>query len=115
MKSDLEFIKHIFKEILFLKNELRKTNKEIFLQDDVLKRAYVKSIEIIGEASNKISPDFKKKYPSIEWRKFSATRNHLVHGYFIIDYEIIWDIIENKIPKPSLIPILHKYTKSTFP
>jgi len=50
-----------------------------------LKRAYVKSIEIIGEASNKISPDFKKKYSSTEWRKFSATRNHLVHGYFIVD------------------------------
>ncbi len=97
MKSDLEYIHHIVREILFLKEELKKTNKELFFNDEVLKRAYVKSIEIIGEASNKISPDFKKKYSSTEWRKFSATRNHLVHGYFIVDYEIIWDIVENKI------------------
>ena len=70
---------------------------KLFFNDEVLKRAYVQSIEIIGEASNKISPDFKKKYSSTEWIKFSATRNHLVHGYFIVDYEIIWDIVENKI------------------
>ncbi|MBM9545382.1 DUF86 domain-containing protein [Leptospira sp. 201903074] len=98
MKSDIDYIKHIYNEILFIKDELAKTNEALFLNDNVLKRAFVRSIEIIGEASNKLSDSFKKKYNEPEWRKFSATRNHLIHGYFIVDYDIVWDLVKNKIP-----------------
>ncbi|MCG6147824.1 DUF86 domain-containing protein [Leptospira levettii] len=98
MKSDVDYIKHIYNEILFIKEALTETNENLFLEDNVLKRAFVRSIEIIGEASNKLSDDFKKKYNKPEWRKFSATRNHLIHGYFIVDYEIVWDLVKNKIP-----------------
>jgi uncharacterized protein with HEPN domain len=99
LKSDLDYIKHIFNEIEFIKNEIIKTNETLFQNDNVLKRAFVRSIEIIGEASNKLSDSFKKKYPEPEWRKFSATRNHLIHGYFIVDYDIVWDLVKNKIPE----------------
>ncbi|WP_061243983.1 DUF86 domain-containing protein [Leptospira interrogans] len=98
MKSDLDYIKHIHGEILFLREEFNKTNKDSFLINNVLKRAFVRSIEIIGEAANKLSDSFKKKYPDPERRKFSATRNHLIHGYFAVDYDIVWDLVENKIP-----------------
>ncbi|MBF3377887.1 DUF86 domain-containing protein [Leptospira borgpetersenii serovar Balcanica] len=94
----MDYIKHIYDEILFLREEFNKTNKDNFLSNNVLKRAFVRSVEIIGEASNKLSDPFKKKYSEPEWRKFSATRNHLIHGYFIVDYDIVWDLIENKIP-----------------
>lgn len=94
----MDFIKHIYNEIHFLMDELSKTDEVSFLNNDVLKRAFVRSIEIIGEASNKLSDSFKKKYNKPEWRKFSATRNHLIHGYFIVDYEIVWDLVKNKIP-----------------
>ena len=46
----------------------------------------------------KLTHEFKKDYPHIEWRKMAATRNQLIHHYFGIDYDIFWDIIENKIP-----------------
>ncbi len=98
MKSDIDFIKHIYHEIQFLNDELNKTNETSFLTDNVLRRAFVRSIEIIGEASTKLSLEFKKKYPDPEWRKFAATRNHLIHGYFIVDYDIVWDLVKNKIP-----------------
>ncbi|MCG6145847.1 DUF86 domain-containing protein [Leptospira sp. 2 VSF19] len=98
MKSDLDYIKHIYNEILFLKDELSKTDENSFLNNNVLKRAFVRSIEIIGEASNKLSDSFKKRHNQPEWRKFSATRNHLIHGYFIVDYDIVWDLVKNKIP-----------------
>ncbi|EMJ90378.1 DUF86 domain-containing protein [Leptospira meyeri] len=98
MKSDIDYIKHIYNEILFIKDELIKTDEASFLNNNVLKRAFVRSIEIIGEASNKLSDSFKKKYNEPEWRKFSATRNHLIHGYFIVDYDIVWDLVKNKIP-----------------
>ena len=54
--------------------------------------------KIIGEAANKVDDEFKHQYPPIEWRKMAATRNQFIHHYFGIDYDIFWDIIENKIP-----------------
>ena len=42
---------------------------------------------------------FCKKYNEPEWRKFSATRNHLIHGYFIVDYDLVWDLVKNKLPQ----------------
>ena len=47
-----------------------------------------RSIEIIGEAANKIEDEFKHQYPHIEWRKMAATRNQFIHHYFGIDYDI---------------------------
>jgi uncharacterized protein with HEPN domain len=61
--------------------------------------AVVRNFEIIGEAANKISQEIKEKYPSVEWRKISDFRNILAHEYFGIDYEIMWDIIKNKLPR----------------
>ena len=60
------------------------------LNDKVLVRALERSIEIIGEAANKIDDEFKYDYPHIEWRKMAATRNQFIHHYFGIDYEIFW-------------------------
>lgn len=54
------------------------------VNDPVLSRAIIRSLEIIGEASAKVDPDFKSKYPNVEWRKMSNTRNRLIHDYSYI-------------------------------
>jgi uncharacterized protein with HEPN domain len=64
----------------------------------VLCRAVVRSIEIIGEASKKIDEEFKATHTHIEWKKMAGARDKLIHDYFGIDYDIVWDIIQNKIP-----------------
>ena len=66
--------------------------------DEVLCRALVRSLEIIGEAAKKIDEEFKSDYPQIEWKKMAGTRDKLIHHYFGIDYDIVNDIVENKIP-----------------
>ena len=53
---------------------------------------------IIGEMIDKISDDFKKKHPEIEWIKIKGFRNIVAHDYFGIDAEEVWQIIKNKIP-----------------
>lgn len=68
------------------------------VNDPVLSRAIIRSLEIIGEASAKVDPDFKSIYPNVEWRKMSNTRNRLIHDYFGVDYDIVWDIIVSKLP-----------------
>lgn len=98
MKSDIGYLKHILNEIQFLKEKSLAIDENHFLSDETLKRAFVRSIEIIGEASNKLSNEFTKTHFEPEWKKLSATRNRLIHGYFIVDYQIVWDLIKNKIP-----------------
>ncbi|TGL62361.1 HepT-like ribonuclease domain-containing protein [Leptospira sarikeiensis] len=98
MKHDLNYLSHIKSEIEFLKSKSKDLTSATFLQDEVVKRAFVRSIEIIGEAAGKVSDRFKNKYPEVEWRKLSATRNHLIHGYFVVDYDIVWDLVVSKIP-----------------
>lgn len=67
---------------------------ELFLKDEKTTDAVVRNFEIIGEAANRIDPMFRNEHPDIEWTRIRGFRNRIVHDYFGIDYEIVWDIIE---------------------
>lgn len=72
-----------------------------FVSDDKTMDAVVRNFEIIGEAANRIDPDFRDKYPEIEWNRIRGFRNRIVHDYFGIDYEIVWEIIETYLDELS--------------
>ena len=72
-------------------------NYDSFIKDDKTIDAVIRNFEIIGEASNRIDDDFKLRNPKIEWRRIRGFRNRIVHDYFGIDYEIVWEIVENYI------------------
>ena len=67
---------------------------ESFLTDDKTIDAVIRNFEIIGEAANRIDDDFKELNPQIEWNRIRGFRNRIVHEYFGVDYEIVWDIID---------------------
>lgn len=67
------------------------------MESQRLQRALVKSLEIIGEATKNIHPDFKSKYPLIEWSEMARMRDRLTHHYFGIDYTIVWETLESEI------------------
>ncbi|HXS56431.1 MAG TPA: HepT-like ribonuclease domain-containing protein [Hanamia sp.] len=96
--SNLELLKHVKDEIDFVLNSVGDKKKDSVINDDLLSRAIIRSLEIIGEATKKLDDDFKRQYPHIEWKKMAATRDKLIHDYFGVDYDIVWDIIENKLP-----------------
>jgi len=94
--------------LLYLEDILTSTSKIIkyvgeipyqdLLQDEMRLEAIVRNFEIIGEAASKVPQDIREKYPFISWRKISDFRNVLAHEYFGIDYEIMWEIIKDKLP-----------------
>ncbi len=70
---------------------------EDFLNDEKTVDAVIRNFEIIGEAANRIDFDFRNRNPEIEWSRIRGLRNRIIHEYFGIDYEIVWQIIEEYI------------------
>ncbi len=96
--STLAYLQHILKETQYLTDRSRELSKAEFLQDETLKRAFVRSLEIIGEAARQLPNDFRQKYHHFEWRAMAGMRDRLIHAYFGVDYEIVWDVVINKVP-----------------
>jgi uncharacterized protein with HEPN domain len=71
---------------------------ETFIADAKTKAAVIRNLEIIGEASSVLSIETIIKYPQIEWRQMKQLRNNLIHEYFGIDYEIVWNVLQKHIP-----------------
>jgi uncharacterized protein with HEPN domain len=94
--NDKILVKYILEESEFLYLNSIRISYESFIKSAVLKRAFSRSIEIIGEASKKLSIEFKEKYNSINWRAISGMRDKLIHEYFGVDYQIVWDVANNK-------------------
>src|SRR3990172_1805261 len=97
-RSPLECLRHIVEETEYLMSQTQGLEQEQFLRDPTLKRAFVRSIEIIGEATKQIPDEFKSRYSQVEWRAMAGMRDKLIHGYFGIDYQIVWDVAARKAP-----------------
>ena len=97
-KEPIEFLKHIADECSYLLSISIELSKDTFLEDETLKRAVVRSLEIIGEATKKIPADFKVKWSSIQWKNMAGMRDRLIHDYIGVNYSIVWDVLINKIP-----------------
>ena len=99
MKRDYKLYLNDIKDcIKQIEEYLKNISEEEFKKNKMLQDAVIRRFEIIGEATKKIPVDFKLKWNSINWKNMTGMRDRLIHDYFGIDYDIVWDVVKNKIP-----------------
>lgn len=95
--SLVEFLQHIQVEIDFCRFATADLSFDNFMKDPIRMRAIVRSLEIIGEATKKIPPDFARLFPLVPWKEMAGMRDRLIHHYFGVDYEIVWNTVHEDL------------------
>jgi uncharacterized protein with HEPN domain len=94
----LEYLRHIVAEADYLAEQTASLDKDDFLRSQTLRRAFVRSLEVIGEATKKLPDEFRARYPQVEWRAMAGMRDRLIHGYFGVDHDLVWEVVTQKVP-----------------
>ncbi len=97
-KEPKEYLRHIHDKCTYIILVTQNLAFDELMADETLKRALVRSLEIIGEATKKIPADFKVQWNSIPWKNMAGMRDRLIHDYIGVNYAIVWDVMKNKIP-----------------
>lgn len=93
------YLHHIIDSINKIDNYIDDYNFDEFITDEMLVDAVLRNFEIIGEASNNLSDDFKDNHATIDFRSAVSIRNRLIHGYDDVDFKIVWNTIKKDLPK----------------
>jgi len=99
VEKDIVYLRHILLAIEKVNEYSNRGGKDLFDRDTAIQDAIVKQIEILGEASRRISVEFKEKHPTIPWREMSGMRDKLVHDYMGVDLEAVWKTAVADIPQ----------------
>ena len=99
MKEPKPYLEHILQECKFLIEESEGITFEDFIKSPVLMRAFVRSLEVIGEAVKNLPWEFREKYSEVPWKEIAGMRDKLIHEYFGVNYKIVWKTVQQEIPK----------------
>ncbi len=99
-KNYIDLLRHILAECDYIVSVITPgMTQDEMLRNETLKRAVVRSLEIIGEATKKIPADVKLRWNDISWKNMAGMRDRLIHDYMGINYYIVWDVVKNIIPE----------------
>jgi len=94
-----DYLRHILDEADYLVGRSAGLSYDAFVADETLRRAFVRSLEIIGEAAKKVPDEFRATHPTVEWRAMAGMRDRLIHNYFGVDLELVWDVVQRRVPE----------------
>ena len=94
-----EYLRHILAEADYLIGRSSGLSPESLEADETLRRAFARSLEVIGEAAKKLPDEYRARHPQVEWRAMTGMRDRLIHAYFGVDCMLVWDVVMHKIPK----------------
>ena len=92
---------HVVERIV---EDFRDVSYDEYLSDSKAQRAVLYDLGVLGEACGKLSDQFKEKHDNLPWHQIRGLRNRLIHEYFNIDHEIVWQVLTTEIP--ALLPEL---------
>jgi uncharacterized protein with HEPN domain len=96
-KRDRLYLKHIRRAIRDLENYTKETDYQEFSQNTLLQDGVIRKLEIIGEASKRLSPELKQASPQIPWKELAGMRDKLIHDYFGVNLAAVWKTTRNDL------------------
>lgn len=105
-RNDIDLIRDIAESVARISLYTLNMEYEEFRKDKKTQDAVIRNIEIMGEATKKLSEDMRNDNPNIPWKNIAGTRDKLIHSYFGVNIDIIWSIVQIEIP--SLLPKIER-------
>ncbi|KWT85083.1 HepT-like ribonuclease domain-containing protein [Candidatus Magnetominusculus xianensis] len=93
------YLRHIYDSICRIEQYTKDMVFDSFIDNGLVQAAVIRELEIIGEATKRISIDIRDKYPEIPWKVMAGTRDKLIHHYFGVDIQVVWDTVDKAIPQ----------------
>jgi uncharacterized protein with HEPN domain len=97
VKDDAAYLLHI-REAIERILEYAAPGKEAFLRSHQIQDAIIRNLQVLGEAAKKVSPEFRAAHAEVPWKEMAGMRDRVIHGYFGVSLEIVWDVVENHLP-----------------
>jgi uncharacterized protein with HEPN domain len=97
LKNDRVYLLHI-RDAIALIETYSSSGKNVYLVTPELQDAIIRRLEVIGEASKRLSLELREAYPEVPWRRICGLRDVLIHDYMAVDVEAVWAVVESGIP-----------------
>lgn len=98
MKQNLPYLRHIFHQIELLLDKTEGVSYEDFMSDEFFQNACIRGLEVIGEAVKNLSADLRRNHKEVDWKRIAGMRDKLIHFYFGVNHDIIWQVIKDRLP-----------------
>lgn len=98
MRHDASYLKDAISACRKIEAIVEGTSEASFHQDEVLPAAILHHLTVIGEAVSRLSVELRERYPAVPWRQIVAVRHRIVHAYFDLDWQILWNAATSDIP-----------------
>ncbi|MGB7570429.1 MAG: DUF86 domain-containing protein [Methanothrix sp.] len=114
-KDDTVYLRHIIDAFLQIERYTNGVTYEEFLSNSLLQDAVIRQLEVMGEAARNLSADLQNEYLAIPWRQMISLRNRMIHAYFNVNLQIIWEIIQGDIPnlKQDMMRVLENLNQKS--
>jgi uncharacterized protein with HEPN domain len=98
VKENRPYLQHI-NDALTAIREYTNEGREGFFNDRKTQDAVIRNLEIIGEATKRLSPDFRDAHPECPWKQMAGMRDKVIHDYLGVNLEIVWETVETRVPR----------------